>query len=118
MVQEKIDYICNKFAGYKENDQILCLTNVWDAYSGDVITEYAFGFSYDNLKSDNFSDTFHDAFLAVGEFGLLAMQIPWLATFLNSLPDSVVEAMNPPLEKLLQLQRVSWFSPISNTYTD
>lgn len=106
-MQEKIDYICDKFVGYKERDQVLTLSNVWDAYSADVITEYSFGFSYDNLKSDNFTETFHDAFIAVSEFGLLAMQYPLLAAFLNSLPDALVEVMNPPLEKLLQLQRVS-----------
>jgi hypothetical protein len=107
MVQEKIEYICHKIAGYKERDQVLTLSNVWDAYSGDVITEYAFGFSYENLKSDDFQDTFHDAFLAVSAFGHTSLQFPWLASFLNSLPDSVVGAMNPPLEKLLKLQRVS-----------
>jgi hypothetical protein len=58
------------------------------------------------LKSDDFKDTFHDAFLAVGEFSHISMQFPWIAVILNSLPDAIVEVMNPPLEKLLRLQRV------------
>merc|ERR1711881_513875 len=69
MVQSKIQYISEKLAPYKDDDKIINLTRVWDAYSGDVIVEYAFGFCYENLKSEDFVETFHDAFLALGEFG-------------------------------------------------
>ncbi len=37
--------------------------------AGDVICEYAFGFSYNHLESPDFEESFHDAFLAVTKFG-------------------------------------------------
>jgi hypothetical protein len=92
----------------KEAGEILNLQNFFDAFSGDVITEYSFGFSRDNLLSEGFNDTFHDAFLAVSQFGHFALQFPYIAAFLDKLPHSWVKSMNPPLAKLLDLQVVSF----------
>ena len=75
-MQAKIQYTSDKLAPYKDADKVINLTRVWDAYSGDVIMEYAFGFCYDNLKSEDFVETFHDAFLALSEFGGLGCQFP------------------------------------------
>jgi hypothetical protein len=43
-----------------------------------VVCQYAFGYTYDHLQSEGFNEGFHDAFMAASEFGLLAMQLPWL----------------------------------------
>jgi hypothetical protein len=81
---------------------------MWDAYSGDVIMEYAFGFSYNNLGSEDFEETFHKPFLALTEFGLLSCQFPIMGPIVESLPDWFVRMTNPPLDKVLALIRVSF----------
>ncbi len=108
MVQSKIEYACTKISQYKDNDNILNLARMWDAYSGDVIMEYAFGFSYKNLESEDFVETFHEAFLALSEFGSLACQFPILGPIMESLPDFLVRIMSPQLDRLLTLLKVSW----------
>jgi hypothetical protein len=108
MVQSKIEYACSKILEHKENDKVTNLARMWDAYSGDVITEYSFGFSYNNLHSEDFESTFHDAFLALTEFGLLACQFPIMGPIMQSLPDWFVRLTNPPLGKVLNLIRVSF----------
>jgi hypothetical protein len=80
---------------------------MWDAYSGDVIMEYSFGFSYENLKSEDFVETFHEPFLALSEFGGLGCQFPIMAPIMESLPDWLVRIMNPPLDRVLTLLKVS-----------
>jgi len=70
-----------------------------------VITEYSFGLSYNHLKSPGCKENFHDAFMAVSEFGHVALQFPVVHPILNMLPDSINEKMNPRLSKLLKLQR-------------
>lgn len=80
---------------------------MWDAYSSDVIMHYSFGFSYDNLKSEDFQETFHDAFLALSEFGGLGCQFPIMQPIMESLPDWFVRLTNPPLGRVLTLLRVS-----------
>jgi hypothetical protein len=79
---------------------------MWAAYSADVVTEYAFGWSYNNLKSEDFLETFHEPFLALGEFGSLSCQFPIMRPLMESLPDWLVRTMNPPLDKVLTLIKV------------
>lgn len=55
----------------------MVLSEAFPAFAGDVITEYAFGICYNHLDSPDFSDSFHAAFMAVGEFGHVAVQFPW-----------------------------------------
>jgi hypothetical protein len=107
IVQSKIEYICGKMQEYKDNGMALNVTRMWDAYSGDVIMDYAFGFSYNNLASKDFSITFHEPFLALGEFGALSCQFPILGPIMESLPDWVVGMMNPPLLRVLTLVKVT-----------
>lgn len=107
-MQSKVDYICGKIPEYKKCDKIVNLTRMWDAYSSDVIMEYAFGYSYDNLKSEDFTDTFHDAFLALSEFGSLGCQFPIMGPTMEALPDWLVRIMNPAMDKVLTLVRVCW----------
>ncbi|KAF1814179.1 cytochrome P450, variant [Eremomyces bilateralis CBS 781.70] len=104
-VRGKVDFFCDRIAKYKGTGEVLAVNKLWNAYAGDVITEYSFGFNYDHLASEDFKETFHDAFMAVSEFGHIALQFPWVTPLLNMLPDDMVQKMNPPLEKLLQLQR-------------
>lgn len=54
------------------------ISKAWNAYAGDVITQYSFGFNYNHLGSDDFEKSFHDAFMAVSEFGHLTLQFPWM----------------------------------------
>ena len=51
---------------------------VWDAYATDMITQYSFGFNYGHMESEGFQKSFHDAFMAVSEFGHIALQMPWI----------------------------------------
>ena len=39
------------------------MTEMLPAFTGDIIMEYAFGFSYNQLASPNF-ESFHEAFVA------------------------------------------------------
>lgn len=49
------------------------------AFTGDIIMEYAFGFSYKQLESPTF-DSFHEAFMAIGGSAHVAAFFPWLIT--------------------------------------
>lgn len=70
--------ICGKIAEYQNQDRVLAVNRMWSAYACDAVTEYSFGFSYNQLQADDFNNTFHDAFIAVSEFGHLTLQFPWM----------------------------------------
>ncbi|KAF7189124.1 Cytochrome P450 monooxygenase [Pseudocercospora fuligena] len=105
VVSRYVDVFCNGLEKFRQTGSICNMTEAFSAYAGDVVTDYCFGFSYEHLALEGFTDSFHDAFMAVSAFGHVALQFPWMHPLLNSLPDSWNAAMNPPLAKLLGLQK-------------
>ena len=77
-VLQKVDHLCEIIAQYKESGQVLAVNDVLNAFAGDVAAEYAFGFNYNHLGSNNFGASFYEAFMAVGEFGNIILQFPWI----------------------------------------
>jgi hypothetical protein len=73
-----VDNLCNKLATYKDSGEPVNMVNAFSALAGDVITDYSFGFGYDSLESTDFKENFHAAFMAVSEFGHVALQFPWV----------------------------------------
>jgi hypothetical protein len=78
MIRQKLQVLCDKLTNYKESGVVLSILDAWGAFAGDIITEYAFGVSYDHLELPNFRGSFHDAFMAMAEFGHLAVMFPWI----------------------------------------
>lgn len=71
--------LCQGIAKTKREDgRELAISHGFEAYSGDVITQYSFGFSYDHLKSKDFEVNMEAAFMAVSKFGHTALQFPWM----------------------------------------
>ncbi|KAF1991023.1 cytochrome P450, variant [Aulographum hederae CBS 113979] len=105
IVQSKITYASSKVkTDYSPSSNTpFNLARMWDAFSGDVIMEVSFGFSYNSLASPSFRDSFHDCFLALSEFGGLACQFPFLGPIMEAVPDWLVRMTNPPLDRMLTL---------------
>ena len=79
VIRDKIEIFCTHLAEYGKNGKVVDMKKAWSAFAGDVVCQYAFGYTYNNLESADFSEGFHDAFMAMSEFGLMAMQLPWVA---------------------------------------
>jgi hypothetical protein len=86
VIHQKLEILCKHLAKYKESGAVLNILDAWGAFTGDIITEYAFGISYDNLDLPGFRGSFHEAILAMGEFGHLAAMFPWIhsVSFFNN----------------------------------
>lgn len=70
--------IAQRVVKYRDDDRILAIDRVWDAYATDMVTQYSFGFTYGHLESEDFKKSFKEAFMAVSEFGHIALQWPWI----------------------------------------
>ncbi|KAL3422375.1 cytochrome p450 family protein [Phlyctema vagabunda] len=105
VIQKKVELMCNGILKAKGSDQVLVLSNAFNAYAGDVITEYCFGFCYNHLESPGFKDNFHAAFMAVSAFGHLALQFPIMHPIMNAFPDWMTMKMTPDLYMILVLQK-------------
>ena len=107
IIREKLNNLCSKIAKYEASGREFNLLRAWTAYIGDALTEYCFANSYDHLESPDFAITFHDPMHAACEAGNALLQFPWIWPVLNNLPDWLVGKLNPPLYKLIMVQRVS-----------
>jgi cytochrome P450 len=76
IVHEKVELLSSGIAAYKGSGRVLSLNNAFNAFAGDVIASYCFGFSYDQLESPDFHDNFHSAYEAVRKFAHFGLQFP------------------------------------------
>jgi cytochrome P450 len=77
-VRQMVEDLMRKFAKYHDEDNPLAINRAWSAYAGDVVTQYSFGFNYHSVDIEDFREPFNDAFIAVSEFGHIALQYPWI----------------------------------------
>jgi hypothetical protein len=106
IIQERVDALANVLVDYHKADKVVQLDIGFTAFSGDIIGEFAFAKKFAAIESPNFVDTFHEAFRAAVQGSHIAVHLPWVFPLMKSLPDSVVAKMNPPMTKLLNLQKV------------
>jgi hypothetical protein len=71
---------------YEKKDKIVHLERMWSALACDVITEYTFGFNYNQLGSEDFAETFHRVFLEAGLICNFIPHFPWIGKVCTSPP--------------------------------
>ncbi|KAJ8129569.1 hypothetical protein O1611_g4059 [Lasiodiplodia mahajangana] len=76
VIKQKVELLSERIASYEESGKVLVLNNAFNAFSGDVIASYCFGFCWDQLDSLDFKDNFHPAYEAVRKFAHLGLQFP------------------------------------------
>ncbi len=107
VIRKKLERLCYKITQYASSGREMNLLRAYTAFIGDVLAEYSFAVSYDHLESKDFETTFHEPLHTATGTGNTLVQFPWIWPLINSLPDSVVRVVNPPLYMLIQVQRVS-----------
>lgn len=66
----------NNIAKYKSSSKKFRLNMALSLFAGGMITQYTLGICYDYLNMPDFDENFHEAFMAVSEFGDIALQFP------------------------------------------
>ncbi len=106
VIREKLDILCGKIDQYIASGGHFALNRAMTAFSGDVITTYVFGQSYQHLESADFKETFHDPFMAASEAGHMALQFKWIYPMMEALPEWLVLKMQPLIYLILRLGKV------------
>lgn len=90
VIREKVTKLCQKITVFHNEDREFNFGAACQAFTGDVITEYAFANCSNHLDVPNFTETFHDSLMAASEAGHLALQFPIMHKLMDSLPESLV----------------------------
>ncbi|PBP25265.1 hypothetical protein BUE80_DR003674 [Diplocarpon rosae] len=96
VIRAKVEKLCRKVARYRDG-QVLPLSRAWVALTTDIITEYAFARSYDQLDSPGFEETLHEALQAIYTVGHVALHFSWVFPLLDLLPEWLVRRAQPEI---------------------
>lgn len=107
VIRARVDKLCEKLAEYK-NGQVIRLSRAWMALTTDIISEYAFATSYDQLDSPNFEDTMHEALIAIYVTGHFALHFPIVFPILDRLPEWLVRKGQPAILPVVGLRKVGF----------
>ena len=104
--QRLLSIIKTRFARNEEVD----LHHTFRSISVDVITEYAFGESYELLEQPDLGKEFFDLTNGIGPSWWVFQQWPLIQKFALSLPDELAMAMDDSLKHILTLMQVRSFA--------
>lgn len=105
VIHAKVDKLCDILHTYVGNDVVVSLDRAWIALTTDIITEYSFAKSFDNLDSPGFKDTMHEALIAVYTITKFAMQFPFVIPILDALPQWLIRMVKPEIMPVVGLKR-------------
>jgi cytochrome P450 len=108
-IREKVEKLCTKLEQYQNDGRVLPLNRAWMALTTDIITDYAFARAYDQLDSQDFQDTLHEALVTIYTTGQFALHFPVVFPILDMLPDWFVLRAQPVLQPVVGLRRVCRF---------
>lgn len=111
IVQDKAWKVCRAIDNTIKTKKPMDLHHALRAVSIDVITEFAFGKSYDLLETPDFGYDFFMLVLHLGPAAWIFRQAPWLKSVLRAMPDSIVRVVSEPMSKVNDMQNVSCKSP-------
>jgi len=80
------------------------------ALTTDIITEYAFAKSYNQLDSPGFVDTFHEALVTIYITGHFALHFPLVFPILDAIPEWVTEKLSPEILPVIGFKKVGIIS--------
>jgi hypothetical protein len=110
VIQAEVDKFCDILSGYGDGE-VIRLGKGWMALTTDIITEYAFGKSYNQLKSPGFAETLHEALVAIYVTGHFALHFPVVFPILDRLPEWFVKMTQPDVLPVVGLRKVRFPSP-------
>jgi len=118
VIRAKVEKLCDKLDGYANNKgSVVRLSRAWMALTTDVISEYAFARSYDQLSSPDFEETLHEALIAIYVTGHFALHFPVVFPILDMLPEWFVRWGKPEIMPVVGLRKVRTKAPNLNRPT-
>lgn len=106
LVQARAEKLNLIIASKFSENQAVDLYHAFRSISVDVISDYAFGESYELLARDDLGKEFFDDLAGLGPTWWVFQQFPAVQTFALSLPIPMAKAMSKPFKQLLECTEV------------
>ncbi|CZR63276.1 related to cytochrome P450 [Phialocephala subalpina] len=94
-IREKRDKFCRRVDEYVETKKPLNLSKAFGCFSIDVVTEYAFGQSYNDLDNEHFFSGLSEVMDELLGRVHVITHLPWILSAVRALPEWVQGLLNP-----------------------
>ena len=106
-LQSCVDKFCTRLEEFCSSKNPIDLKIAFAALTGDVISLYSFGKSYNGLDDAEFDPKLYRGTSSGGELALLLMQFSWIFPIANLLPYWLVARMDSNVADMLGRRSVS-----------
>lgn len=94
ILQAKLDKLLEKLEGFKGAGRAVNVNLPFNAFTGDVITEYCFATTRSYLDMEDFNAQFFEMMVGIHDMAPVARQFVVIPMLMDSLPDWVVERID------------------------
>lgn len=107
-VQERATKLASRLVNeYRGSTKPVVMNDAWATYTADVVTYYCFSWSWDFIAYPDFIAPFTATTASLASLAHISWHFSWLNLFLQSLPDKVLEFLNPAMKPIFALQQVN-----------
>ena len=109
VLHRSLGKVLKRLAQSAGSGQPLRMNLLYSATTSDIISDYCFGKSFNNLDKDDLNEPYFSAFHEASRSYHVACFNPWLVPTIRALPQKVVVLFMPEVEVFLNLLKVSPF---------
>ncbi|KAF5973498.1 trichodiene oxygenase [Fusarium bulbicola] len=99
-ILQTIHQLAGRMSSLRESGEVVNLKALYSGLTMDVIAQYCFGESMDNMKQDQFGKELLDFFHEMPQAHPIGRMFPWLFDIIQKIPISYLAKLDPKLQPL------------------
>ncbi|KAF9769142.1 hypothetical protein IL306_013504 [Fusarium sp. DS 682] len=99
-ILQTIHQLAGRMSALRESGEVVNLKALYSGLTMDVIAQYCFGESMDNMKQDKFGKELLDFFHEMPQAHPIGRMFPWLFDMIQKIPISYLAKLDPKLQPL------------------
>ena len=113
MMHRNLDKRCARMCQFRDSRTVFPLNAAMLCFTSDVVSEYAFGSSYNLLDTEDLSPSILTANKKTGEYSHALKQFPWIIHVFNFLSQEWIARLSSDFGLILGYQDVGTKAPTS-----
>jgi hypothetical protein len=104
LISETIDKLRERMARLSGTEQVMNIKELYSGLTMDIIAQYCFGESMDNLEQEKFGKEFLDVFHEMPQSHPIGRMFPWLFDLIQQIPFRVLATIDPKLAPMAEYE--------------
>ncbi|TVY60809.1 Cytochrome P450 monooxygenase sdnE [Lachnellula suecica] len=106
LIQRCVDTLCSRLENFQKQNKTVAISLGLSCFTNDVVSEYAFGTSYNYLEnSADFHTDIHDALMNAGSMFHMLRIMPWSIGPMQKLPRWIMKIIDAKMLSFIDFQK-------------